>query len=197
MIVLIIAAVSAAFGLRKRIAVAGSGIVRTAHFAALLFGGLFGGLLLAVLVIELTLRGADASVYTQVRHVAFGGLGVPVSATLLPALVATVFLVIANRKRGRTFWLMLTALVLLVTAFAISLLINLPINTEQLAWVVQAPPVDWASVRDRWQLSHVARTVATVVALGFLGAAALQTSSPGHHESSTRVGVGARAQLSR
>jgi uncharacterized membrane protein len=136
-------------------------------------------------------------VYTQVRHVALGGLGVPVSATLLPALVATVFLVIANRTRGRTFWLLLAALVLLVTAFAISLLINLPINTGQLTWAVQAPPVDWASVRDRWQLSHVARTVATVVALGFLSAAALQTSSSGHHGSGPRPGVGARAQLSR
>jgi uncharacterized membrane protein len=179
MFVLILAAVTAALGARRSKKASGitmPGIARTAHFGALVFGGLFSGLLLAVLILELALRGVDASVYTQVRHVELSGLDVLASATLLPALIATAFLVIANRTGGRTFRLSLTALVLLVTAFAISLVVNVPINTDQLTWAVEAPPVDWAMVRDRWQLSHVARTVATVVALGCLCAAALQAS---------------------
>ena len=177
MLVLILAAASAALGLRKKPTITMPGVARTAHFAALLFGGLVAGLLVAVLFLELALRGVDASVYTQVRHVELGGLDVLASATLPPALIATAVLVIANRTRGRTSRLMLTALVLLMTAFAISLLVNFPINTDQLTWAVEALPADWAITRDRWQFSHVARTVATVLALGCLCAAALQTSS--------------------
>ena len=158
------------------------GIVGIARFGGLLFGGLFAGFLLAVLVLELAVRRFDASVYTQVRHVELVGLDVLASATLLPALAATALLVVTDRKRRRTFWLTLTALVLLVFAFVISLLINVPINTEQLTWTVQTPPAHWTTARDRWQLSHVARTGAAVLALGCLAAAALITTSGGPAE---------------
>jgi uncharacterized membrane protein len=149
------------------------GAVGAARFASMLFGGLFAGFLVAVLVLELSLRSVDASVYTQVRHVELAGLDVLATATLLPALLATAFLVIADRTRGRIFWLTLTALILLVLAFTVSLLINVPINTEQLTWTVQAPPADWASTRDRWQISHALRTGAAVLAVGCMSAAAL------------------------
>jgi hypothetical protein len=155
------------------------GMVRAARFGGVFFGGLFAGFLLAVLVLELAVRRFDASVYTQVRHVELVGLDVLASATLLPALAATAFLVVADRTRGRTFGLTLTALVLLVLAFALSLLINVPINTEQLAWTVQTPPPHWATARDRWQLSHIARTGAAVLALGCLAAAALIRNAGG------------------
>jgi uncharacterized membrane protein len=185
MIVLVLTAVSAVLGLsgagKKRI-VTLPGIVGTARFGGLLFGGLFAGFLLAVLVLELAVRRFDASVYTQVRHVELAGLDVLASATLLPALAATALLVVADRKLRRTFWLTLTALVLLVFAFVISLLINVPINAEQLAWTVQTPPAHWATARDRWQLSHVVRTGAAVLALGCLAAAALITTSGGPAE---------------
>jgi Domain of unknown function (DUF1772) len=185
MIVLVLAAVSAVFGLPragKRRIVTLPGMVRTARFGGLFFGGLFAGFLLAVLVIELAVRRFDASVYTQVRHVELAGLDVLASATLLPALAATALLIVADRKRRRTFWLTLTALFLLLFAFVISLLINVPINTEQLAWTVQTPPAHWVTARDRWQLSHVARTGAAILALGCLAAAALITNSGGPAE---------------
>lgn len=41
-------------------------VVKIASFVSLLFGGLFAGFLVAVLVIELTLRSFDHTVYTQV-----------------------------------------------------------------------------------------------------------------------------------
>jgi uncharacterized membrane protein len=152
-------------------------VVNIARFVSLLFGGLFAGFLVAVLVIELSLRSFDASVYTQVRLVELARLDDLAAATLIPALVATAFLVIfAARRRGRALWLTLTAVMLLVAAFATSLLVNVPINTEQLTWNVQAPPADWASVRDRWQIAHAVRTSAAVLAFGCVSAAAMGKS---------------------
>jgi hypothetical protein len=60
-----------------------------------------------------------------------------------------------------------------VVVFATSLLVNVPINTDQLTWNVQAPPADWASVRDRWQIAHAVRTGAAVLAFGCLSAAVM------------------------
>ena len=76
--------------------------------------------------------------------------------------------------RGAALNRQLTALLLLLTAFAISVAINVPINTAQQGWPVAASPSDWSSVRDRWQLAHVARTSTT--ALAFVLLAAVTTS---------------------
>jgi hypothetical protein len=145
--------------------------VTIARVASLLFGGLFTGFLVTVLVLESTLRGVDASVYTQVRQVELDRLDGLASATLIPALIATAVLVAsAARNRRRVRWPVL-AFVLLLSVVATTLVFNIPINTDQLTWSVQAPPADWAAVRDRWQLAHAVRTAAAVLAFGCLIAA--------------------------
>jgi uncharacterized membrane protein len=153
-------------------------IVSIVRFAGLLFGGVFAGFLLTVLVLESTLRSLDGAVYTQVRQVELVRLDDLASATLIPTLIATALLVaFAARRRGPVFWLTLTALVLLVTVFATSLLFNIPINHDQVTWNVQAPPPDWANVRDRWQIAHAVRTGAALLAFGFLSRGAMVTSA--------------------
>jgi uncharacterized membrane protein len=141
---------------------------------SLLFTGLFSGFLLGVLVFENSLRAYDASVYTQVRLVELDSLDKLASATLIPALVSTAIVTILRmRARGNDRWLALAALALLVVVFAVSLAVNLPINGDQADWSVQAPPSDWATVRDHWQLAHLIRTVAAVSAFGSLIVAGL------------------------
>jgi uncharacterized membrane protein len=164
-----------------------STVVKTLRLMSLIFGGLFAGFLVAVLVFELSLRRFDRVVYAQVRQVELVRLDDLAAATLIPALIATAILAgLAVRARGRTFWLTLTALILLVSVFVTTLIFNAPINTEQLTWDVQAPPADWANVRDRWQIAHAVRTGAAVLAFGCLSAATIsrtlrarQTSSSG------------------
>ncbi|GAB3825596.1 anthrone oxygenase family protein [Dactylosporangium cerinum] len=149
-----------------------------ARFAGLLFGGLFTGFLVTVLVLESTLRSADGPVYTQVRQVELDRLDNLASATLIPALIAAAVLVAsAVRNRRRVLWPAL-ALVLLMSVVATTLVFNVPINTDQLAWNVQAPPADWAGVRDRWQLAHAVRTGAAVLAFGCLIAATTRQTPP-------------------
>ncbi|MFJ6568725.1 anthrone oxygenase family protein [Streptomyces sp. NPDC091292] len=145
-------------------------VARWAGLVAGLFSGLFAGFLVAVLVLELSLRSFDRHVYTQVRHVELDSLDKLAAVTLLPALIATALLVGARMfKAGeRTPWSALTALVLLVGVLVLTLVVNMPVNSDQLDWTVQAPPADWATVRDRWQIAHGVRTGAAVLAFGAL-----------------------------
>jgi len=133
------------------------------RFANVWFAGLFAGFLLTVMVFEQSLRRFDAQVYTQVRQVELVRLDTLASVTLLPAIITTAVLVLRSRRAPA-----IAALVLLVGVFVLTLVVNLPINSDQADWVVQAPPADWVDVRDRWQVAHLARTVAAVVAFGLL-----------------------------
>ena len=100
---------------------------------------LFTGFLVTVLVLESSLRSAAAPVYTQVRQVELDRLDNLASATLIPALIAAAILVVsAARNRRRVLWPAL-ALVLLLSVVATTLVFNVPINTDQLTWNVQAP----------------------------------------------------------
>jgi uncharacterized membrane protein len=155
-------------------------MMRLARFAGLVFGGIFAGFLVAVLVLESALRSFGGSVYTQVRQVELDGLDRLAAATLIPATVATAIVVVLGfRGRIRSRWLTLGALALMALIFVVTLAVNLPINGDQVAWSTHAPPADWADVRDRWQLAHVVRTVAAVLAFGLLAAAATVRPKPG------------------
>jgi hypothetical protein len=138
---------------------------------SLLFAGLFAGFLTAVLVLELSLRGADGTVYTQVRLVELDSLDKLAVATLLPALIATAALAY-RALRTNTRWPIMGALTLLVLVVALTITVNLPINADQLHWNTASPPVDWADVRDRWQIAHAARTAAAVLAFALIAFAA-------------------------
>jgi uncharacterized membrane protein len=126
----------------------------------------FAGFLVGVLVLENSLRGYGASVYTQVRQVELDSLDTLASVTLIPAILTTV--VLAIRARGNDRRLVLVAAALLVLVFATSLAINLPINADQADWSVQNPPADWSTMRDRWQLAHTIRTTAALLAFATL-----------------------------
>lgn len=137
--------------------------MRVVRFINVWFAGLFAGFLLTVLVLEQSLRRFDAQVYTQVRQVELVRLDTLASVTLLPAIITTAVLVLRSRRAPA-----IVALVLLVGVFVLTLVVNLPINSDQADWVVANPPADWAEVRDRWQLAHLARTVAAMAAFGVL-----------------------------
>lgn len=137
--------------------------MRVVRFINVWFAGLFAGFLLTVLVLEQSLRRFDAQIYTQVRQVELVRLDTLASVTLLPAIITTAVLVLRSRRAPA-----IVALVLLVGVFVLTLVVNLPINSDQADWVVANPPADWAEVRDRWQLAHLARTVAAMAAFGVL-----------------------------
>ncbi|MGO4585352.1 anthrone oxygenase family protein [Arthrobacter sp. 2RAF6] len=150
-------------------------IQSVARVAVLLFVGLFAGFLVGVLILELSLRQFDGTVYAQLQQVALIGLPVLASVLLFPALIATAALVVMELKtKNRGFWLVAAALALLLAALITTLVVNVPINLAEGGWNVRNPPADWADMRDRWQLGHALRTFAAVAAFGALSVAAVQ-----------------------
>lgn len=80
----------------------------TARWIGLLFGGVFTGFLVCVLVLENSLRDYDGKVYTQVRQVELDSLDTLASATLIPTIIATAILVIGALKaktKDRDLWI--------------------------------------------------------------------------------------------
>jgi uncharacterized membrane protein len=151
--------------------------MRPTAFTAVLFSGLFAGFLVTVLVVEATLRGYGPAVYTQVRLIELAHLDDLATALLVPAILGSVVLALAViRRPGSPRWLPLTAVLLLLVTLVLSVSISVPINTAQVSWSVVAPPADWSSVRDRWQLAHVARTTTSVLAFALLTIAVLPSA---------------------
>ncbi|MGW7207097.1 anthrone oxygenase family protein [Streptomyces sp. NPDC054837] len=145
-----------------------------ARWIGLIFGGVFTGFLVCVLVLETSLRDYDAKVYAQVRQVELDNLDTLASATLIPTIIATAILVVgAWKAKGRDLYIPLAALALLLLILILTIAVNLPINADQKDWTVTSPPSDWADVRDKWQTSHAVRTVAALVAFGLLAFSAI------------------------
>ena len=158
-----------------------------ARIVTLLYGGLYAGFLLAVLVLETTLRGATAEVYVVVQHVKHAHLNLLAASTITPSIAGAVLLLFLVRpRRNWRFALHVVGLLCLLVALAITLLVNVPINAAQLGWSPEAPPADWMAVRDRWQAAHAVRTALAILAFGCQLLAALPRSDATRNGKETR-----------
>jgi uncharacterized membrane protein len=138
---------------------------RVARTVSIVFGGVFAGFMITILVLELSLRKYDASVYTQVRKVELVRMDTLATATLIPTIIATAVVIALGLKWGSPgLGLSSVVLGLLLVVLVTTVVINLPINSDQLDWSVRRPPSDWTSDRDRWQAAHAVRTAAASLA---------------------------------
>jgi uncharacterized membrane protein len=153
-------------------------LVKITRYVSLLGCGMLAGVAVTVLVLELALRRLNGQEYARVRQAEFAFFTPFIGAVFLPTLVAVAMLVIHARKtHSITLRPAVIALALLLLALLLSLAVNGPINvTAELECA--GSPADWARIRDRWQIAHAVRTLAIVLALGYLSAAILTARSP-------------------
>lgn len=59
-----------------------------------------------------------------------------------------------------------------LTEVGLTVRFNVPLNQTIQGWSAEAPPSDWAEVRDRWIVGHRARTALSLIGLGCQVAAA-------------------------
>ena len=64
------------------------------------------------------------------------------------------------------FYLSLGSLVLMVATLLITLIVLVPIDNQIKTWIADNPPVDWESIRNRWQFYHAARTITSIASFG-------------------------------
>ena len=137
---------------------------------------------LAVLILEASLRRFPASVYTQVRQVELAHLDDLATVLLPAALLATATLVVVTIARpGRTRWLALTALVLLLATFIISVLISVPINTDQQRLVCPRTAQRLGPRARPLADRSLVRTTTAVCAFITLAAATIARRAPSRH----------------
>lgn len=146
-----------------------------AYLAALVVGAMFGIWLIG------NVTDLSPEAYTQNQQNAIRALNLPMPvlggvATLL-TLVSAVF---ARRDRLR-FLLLIGATGCFLAAGAITRFCNQPLNAVVMTWSPDAPPGDWAVVRDVWWRWHVRRS-----ALGITGLALLQAAGSASHQSRIR-----------
>jgi hypothetical protein len=84
------------------------------------------------------------------------------------AVIASLVLVVAVRKRPKAFpWALIGALSLIVT-HAIFWIWVAPVNAATAPLTPETLPADWTSLRTQWEFAHASRAVLQIIALGAL-----------------------------
>jgi hypothetical protein len=82
------------------------------------------------------------------------------------AVVMSLVLVVAIRKRPKAFrWTLLGASCLAVT-HAIFWIWVAPVNAALVPLTPETLPSDWARLRDQWEFAHASRAILQIIALG-------------------------------
>jgi uncharacterized membrane protein len=117
--------------------------------------------------------------FLEIGHTMIANLGGPMSL-LMPATIISmlVLVVVLYRRHDKVaFVWAAAALGLLVVSTAITLSVNVPIDSQIAGWTVGTLPADWERIRNRWEFYHGLRTALTLVGAACLFASALWT----HH----------------
>jgi uncharacterized membrane protein len=153
------------------------------RFALLLLLGLLVGTMFGIWV-GYDPSALSASAYVEQQQNAIRSLN-----TLLPVIGAacialTVWLAILAKGDARARYLLVAAVVCLLTAALVTRFGNQPINAVVMTWNPGSPPPEWTQLRDTWWRWHIVRASAGMVGFGLallavLGARTAPTPNPG------------------
>lgn len=134
-------------------------------------GGMFWGPWLALTI---SIRSFEPAAFLAIA----GRLNRNMAALMTPLLPLTLLtmvpvLVLTAGRQPVTFWLTLLALGLYLAALLVTVLIEVPIVQQIVAWKLPTLPPNWQQLRDRWAAFHVVRVVAAVAGLACLVGGAL------------------------
>lgn len=126
---------------------------------ALLVGAMFG-----------VLTGADprplsVTAWVEQHQNAVRGLNVLLPVMGAICILLTLTLAFLAKEDRRVRYLLAASAILLIAAALITRFGNQPINAIVMTWSPQAPPANWAELRDQWWQLHVLRTLAGIGAL--------------------------------
>jgi uncharacterized membrane protein len=154
-------------------------ILRVAQFVHLFLFALVLGVFWGTwFSLSRSISSITAPTFLEVGHTMIANLGGPMAVLMPTALLSAVPVLIGfHRLQRRTaFRLVLGGVGLLLVALVITLTVNVPIDNAINRWTVETLPVDWRSIRDRWQAFHTLRTFASLAGFGCALAAILSAS---------------------
>ena len=152
----------------QRNVVAVGSVLTVGVFASVLFA--------AALATSPSLRLLDGTQFTIVKQAQIRILQVSMTIISTAYTVLAAWLCVIARKEKNTpvFKLTLIALVLVIVAVLYSVPTDIAYNQQILGWNPAAPPADWASVRDAWDLSNMIRAVPSLLAFALQTVALLK-----------------------
>jgi uncharacterized membrane protein len=138
---------------------------------AALVTGVFWGTWLGL---SRSMSSLSAETFLEVGHAMIRNLGT-IMAFLMPAAILTTLpvLYLLYRRRPQAFYSVLAGLVLFVVALLITLLVEVPLDTQFAKWTMTTLPSDWQRLRDRWEWFHFIRSWVAVGGLALLLAGSL------------------------
>jgi uncharacterized membrane protein len=107
--------------------------------------------------------------FLEIGHTMIANLGMPMSLLLPAALLSSVVVLFGffRQRQFGAFYLALAGLLLLLAALGITLSVNVPIDAEIDQWRIDTLPLNWTTIRDRWQFYHTIRTFLSLAGLSF------------------------------
>ena len=80
-------------------------------------------------------------------------------------------------KKSQGFYLLVISLLLMIVTLLITLIVLVPIDNQIKTWLADNPPMQWQSIRLRWESYHQARTITSVASFGFYALSLLSSLS--------------------
>jgi uncharacterized membrane protein len=128
--------------------------------------------------------------FLEVGHTMIGNLGGPMSVLMPSAVLSGIIVCTVLFRRGhtRSGALALVSMLLLLSAMAITLTVNVPIDRRIQTWTTGTVPSDWMATRDRWEYYHGLRTLISVLAFALLLWSTLETTDVAASDHAARPG---------
>jgi len=134
-----------------------SGAVR---FIAILSCGLFTGFLFGDLIATAFARSkVSASSFIEFQQIIHVRVLKILPLTFTAMISALAWLILVRTWHNAEFWLVVSALVAMAIAFALTVIVNFPINDQLMSWNPTAPPKNFRETWSPWEKAHKLRTV--------------------------------------
>ncbi len=146
--------------------------LKTLQYACLvllmLVTGVFWGTWLGL---SRSISSISAATFLEIGNIMIANLAVPMR--ILMPLTLLLLIILAFSQRSLPQYATLGGLAFFLAALLITLTVNVPLDQQIVQWNAANLPADWQNIRDRWELYHLLRTVASLLSFALVLAGAL------------------------
>jgi Anthrone oxygenase len=135
------------------------------RFVLLFASGLVAGATVCVWLVERVFIGSPGF-FVALKQLEIRAFTVPLPALALLAVICALVYAVQVRRNRLAMGLILAGVVLFGISGFITARVHFPMNDRIWTWSPEAPPAEWADVRDRWRGAHQVRTLTSVLGFG-------------------------------
>jgi len=124
-----------------------------------------------------TMHNLPPEIFIAIGKEIMKNVAVPMSIIMPASLMGLAMLLIWSwKEQSIYFFCILATFVLFIGALLITVTIEVPIDNQIKTWSVSSMPMDWESIRDRWEWFHTMRTWIALAGVTFFMIALISKS---------------------